>query len=1084
MPHTLPARVRFAEFELDLKTGELRGGGQTVRLAEKPFRVLSILIERGEELVTREELQKKLWPGDTVVDFEHGINTAIKILRRALGDSADDPRYIETIPRRGYRLMVPVAWIRTGNDEPSSDSLAAGTHIDTAILIGKKVSHYRVLEVIGGGGMGLVFKAEDLKLGRQVALKFLPEELVWDPTALQRFEREARTASSLDHPNICTVYEVEEHEEQPFLVMQLLEGETLRDRLARASTAHTALPFDEALDIALQVLAGLEAAHRKGIIHRDIKPANIFLTNSGQAKILDFGLAKLVSASHELGSDGLHLEPADGGTTRPQPVRPAAVDETITRLGTAMGTAGYMSPEQIRGEKLDPRTDLFSFGLVLYEMFTGQRAFSGETAAIVQDAILNDSPVPVRELNSKLPAKLVSTIGKALEKDRDRRRSAAEMRADLESISHINKPSSRTRWKRIAAALVLSAVAAVAGIVYWRSRNATKLTDTDTIVLADFSNQTSDPVFDDALNTALRVELEQTPFLNVLGPDKVRGTLKQMNHAENETLTPALARDVCLHSNSKAVVQGRISDVGNQYGIELTAQTCQTGKTFARTKLEANERNQIVKTLGVAGNQLREKLGEPKVSLQKFNQPLDVAMSSSLEALQAFAKGRQAFAEKGPFATIPFYRRTVELDSNFARAYATLGVAYADLGEIDHAVQYLTRAYELRDRATRRASLSIESLYHMFVTGDLEKAIQILMVMTQDYPRDNVALNNLSWDLTLLGKYPEAAAQAQEALRLEPNVSTSIENLITADLSMNRLNEAEAVYDAARAHGVETPPLQAMRYLLAFLEYDNVAMAEQLKTAMGKPGFEYQLLGQQGDTEAYYGRIGTARQFSQRAVESASRAGMPEAAVLWVADEAERDAMIGEAERARKGTKEGLQLSRSKVVTPFFGLTLALAGNVALAQSIADKLNEEHPQDTVIQNYWLPSIQAAIELQKNNPIKAIKILEKAIPYEIGNGGGGGNGCLSPIYVRGLAYLQAGQGEQAAAEFQKVIDHPGVVTNTIQGALSHVQLGRAQAMMGDKAAARKSYQDFLTLWKDADPDIPIYRQAKAEYAKVG
>ncbi len=388
-----------------------------MRLAEKPFRVLLILVEGGGELATREELQKKLWPGDTVVDFEHGINTAIKVLRRALGDSADEPRYIETIPRRGYRLMVPVEWIRNPDDGLSGkDGVAAGVQIDTAGLIGKKVSHYRVLGVIGGGGMGLVFKAEDLKLGRQVALKFLPEELACDPAALQRFEREARTASSLDHPNICTIYEVEEHEEQPFLVMQLLEGETLRDRLARASAAHTPLPFDEALDIALQVSAGLEAAHQKGIIHRDIKPANIFLTSSGQVKIVDFGLAKLVTGSKELGSDGLCLEPA--GRDTPQSTRPAAVDETITRLGTAMGTAGYMSPEQVRGEKLDARTDLFSFGLVLYEMFTGQRAFSGDTAAIVQDAILNNSPVPLRELNSTLPAKLVSTIDKALEKDR------------------------------------------------------------------------------------------------------------------------------------------------------------------------------------------------------------------------------------------------------------------------------------------------------------------------------------------------------------------------------------------------------------------------------------------------------------------------------------------------------------------------------------------------------------------------------------------------------------------------------------------------------------------------------------------
>ncbi len=1059
-------QVEFSEFRLDLRSGDLWRNGERVALQHQSFQILSALLRQPGQLVTREELVKQLWASDVFVDFEGSLNKAIKRLRETLNDSADEPRFIETIPRRGYRFIAPVEEV----EAPTTES---------ASLIGKKVSHYRVLEVIGGGGMGMVYKAEDLKLGRRVALKFLPDEMLWDTIALQRFEREARAASSLDHSNICTIYEVEEHVGQPFIVMQLLQGETLRDRLAALAADHKTLTLDELLEIAIQMCDGLQAAHDKGIIHRDIKPANIFLTSTGQVKILDFGLAKLVGTSKESESDGLEIQP--GATAAaPQPARLVSPDATLTRLGVAMGTAGYMSPEQVRGEKLDARTDLFSFGLVLYEMATGQRAFNGETAAVVREAILNNSPVPVRELNTTLPPTLVATIDRALEKDREQRcQSAAEIRRDLEEVHGAETSFSFADWKWPAAAVALLAVAIVAGSVYWRSRSSVKLTDTDTIVLADFNNQTSDPVFDDALNTALRVELEQTPFLNLLSSDKVRGTLKQMNHSENEKLTRALARDVCLHTNSKAVIQGTISDAGNRYDIELRAENCKTGKTLARTKLEVNERNQIVKTLGMGGNQLREELGEPQATLQKFNQPLETATSSSLEALQAFAQGWLPFIEKGPSAGIPFYRRAVELDPTFADAYGYLGVVYGDLEENDLAVQNLKRAYELRDRVTQRQRYLIESLYETFVTGDIGKSVQILSQMVDNYPRYWVAHNNLSADLMELGRYEQAAAQAREALRLDPNSSFSMRSLMRANISLNLLDDAKAVYEAAQSRNVLSPGIRVEGYEVAFVQGDKAAMAEQLKWATGKLGVEDQFVGLQGDTEAYSGRIATAREFTQRAVESASRAGTPQAAAQWRAGEALREAMIGNADRARKKGEEALRLSSGQQVTAIVGLALALAGDTAQAQSIADSLNQQHPQDTMLQNFWLPNIYAALNLQKNTPGKALDALDRAIPYAWYDG----TECLNPIYLRGLAYLQAGQGQQAASELQKITEHPELAANCLVGALSRLQLGRAQVMMGDEAAARRSYQDFLTLWKDADPDIPIYKEAKAEYAKL-
>jgi serine/threonine protein kinase/Tol biopolymer transport system component len=432
MKNAQPARVRFGVFELDLKSGELRHGANRILLQEQPLQILCMLVEREGEVVPREEIRKRLWPNDTIVDFDHSINAAIRNLRRMLGDSADEPQYIETLARRGYRLMVGVEWLAVAEHGPAQidaqgagdDGAATRIALQPPVLSGQMVSHYRVLDIIGGGGMGVVYRAEDLKLGRQVALKFLPEEMGNDPQALERFSREARAASSLDHPNICAIYEFGEHEGKPFIVMQLLEGQTLREYLGELASDHAALPLERLLEIATQIADGLEAAHEKGIVHRDVKPANVFITNRGVVKILDFGVAKLQERPDEVEvATQVDALPADSGALH------------LTRTGIRIGTAGYMSPEQVRGEKLDARTDIFSLGLVLYEMATGQRAFSGETAMVLHEAILNQAPVAVRDLNPVLPQKIVAIIDKCLQKERgERYQSAAEIRDALEEV--------------------------------------------------------------------------------------------------------------------------------------------------------------------------------------------------------------------------------------------------------------------------------------------------------------------------------------------------------------------------------------------------------------------------------------------------------------------------------------------------------------------------------------------------------------------------------------------------------------------------------------------------------------------------
>ncbi len=1027
-------------------------------------------------MVTREEIRKKLWPNDTVVDFDHGINMAIGVLRRALVDSADNPRYIETLARRGYRLLVTPERLETTTETVRGGAASPQGLPVLGGLIGKKVSHYRVLEVIGGGGMGMVYKAEDLKLGRQVAVKFLPEELADDPGSLQRFEREAQTASALNHPNICTIHQIAEYEGQPFIVMELLEGSTLLHQLSLSGSK--AIPLVPLLEIAIQICDGLQAAHDKGIIHRDIKPANIFLTKHGPVKILDFGLAKLASTEEigEIGSpEGAEITSA--GSKQPSSERHTetsrGVHTNLTGTGIAIGTTGYMSPEQVRKEKLDARTDLFSFGLVLYEMAAGRRAFTGETAAVVHNAILNQTPALARDLNSAVPRGLDTVITKALEKDRSRRyQSAAEMREDIERIQRATQPPRNTR--RWLGAIALLVVLASGGWIYWRFRNRVLLSASDTIVLA-VNNQTGDPVFDDALHIALRVALEQTPYLNVLADNKVRGTLRTLNRSEDTKVTPEIAREVCLRTNSKMVVDSSIADAGNGLRIELKGLDCQSGVTLAQVRQDAASRSEVVRILGLSAALLRGKLGEPAASIAKFNKPLEQATSPSLEALQLLTEGyRHHLAGSGDGrAAIPFYQRAIEVDPDLALAYAALGTAYQG-NDLGLAAMAEKKTYELRDRMTEPARFRAEALYYGVVTGEQEKAYPVLSQWVQTFPQDFTARYNLRGCLLFLGQQDRSLAEAREAARLLPS-PWSYNGLILSNIYTNRLDEAKATFDEADVRKFDGTGLRASRALLAFLKKDESAMQEQWNWAVGKPGAEPVLLSERSNVEAYYGHFHHAIALAKKADSSRPTGGDNAFPAL-------RDAEVGNSARARRAAAKGFKKAQDRNEQLVLALVFARAGDIGQAQKLADALSQASPLDTLIQNCWLPTIRAAIKLHENDPAGAVEMLRPAMKYDLAYANYSFNG-LYPAYIRGMAYLQMGEGHLAEGEFQKLLDHPGLVGTDIIGVLSHLQLARAQKMMGDERAARKSYEDFLTLWKDADSDIPIYQQAKAEYARL-